>query len=96
MKLTKEQRFEMIQLIIENDSDQLYKPRDIFHAYFYGITPYKDMHDSELKEYYENAEIDIPKQENLALLCTDKDCYAPQNEDGEFCETHSPLKDNLK
>lgn len=92
MKLTKEQRYEMIGQIIENDAETLHRPYDIFHAYFYGITPYKDMLESEILDYYEDAEMEIPKQENLALLCTENDCYDIQDKDGEFCKIHKPFK----
>ena len=55
MKLTKEQRETAIAEIIENNMEQMYKPRDIFNAFYEGINPYKDMTDEEIIEYYEET-----------------------------------------
>jgi len=60
-KLTKAQREECIGVIIENDMESFYKPRDIFQAFYNGILPYKDMSDEEIIEWYAENEIEIPK-----------------------------------
>jgi len=60
MGLTEEQREEAIQRIIESDMEGIYKPRDIYNAFYYGIPPYKDLGDLEIIEWYEENEIELP------------------------------------
>ena len=59
MELTKKQRKKCIELIIQEDTEQL-KPKDIFYSFYNGISPYKDMSDKEIIEYYKEMEIALP------------------------------------
>jgi len=65
MKLTKEQRQYMLNEIIDHDMEQLYKPRDMYYAFYEGITPYKDLTDEEIIEYYDDWGEDIPTNEYI-------------------------------
>lgn len=62
MKLTKKQREKGINEIIKNDMEGLYKDRDIYDAFYYGIKPYKDLTDKEIIEWYKEREMDLPNK----------------------------------
>ena len=62
MKLTEYQRKEAIEVIIENDLEGLYKYRDQRALLYHGVLPYKDLPDEEIIEWYNEREMDLPKE----------------------------------
>jgi len=60
-KLTKKQRKEAIEEIIEYDIAGITKDRELFSLLYNGVEPYKDMKDEEIIEWYEDIERELPK-----------------------------------
>ena len=59
-KLTEAQREEAIGVIIEDMMETLYKPRDQFQLFYEGCTPFKDMKDQEIIDWFKEQEKELP------------------------------------